>query len=157
MSISGLSPGANEPLPSTLLSVADFNEDGKPDLALLAAPASATGSSASTVAEVLPNGAPLQFPVLLGGVVNAASGAHGGLSPGSLASAYMLPQPFQPVEAGSLPLLTRLDGVILLIGDRAPLGCFTLVTPAQSYPSPWGIHVATFSPGIFTMSGQGKG
>ncbi len=180
ISVSGFSLGAYAPLAETPLNVSDFNGDGKPDLALLAAPpSSATASSASTVAEMLLNNAQLQFPVLLGGVVNAASGAHHGVSPGSLASAYMLAQPFQPAQATNLPLPTTLDGVILLIGDRAPLlavtptqinfqvpwdlvpgassGLFTLVTPAQSFPSPWAIDVTQFSPGIFTMNGQGTG
>jgi uncharacterized protein (TIGR03437 family) len=132
------------------------------------------------VAAVLLNGAQLQYPVLLGGIVNAASGAHGGLSPGSLASLYMLPQPFQPVDASHLPLPTNLDGVTLLMDvGQAPLlavtptqinfqvpwdlipgvssGSFTLVTPAQSYPSKWGIDLTQFSPGIFTMNGQARG
>jgi uncharacterized protein (TIGR03437 family) len=180
ISVSGLSLGTNEPELGVPVSVSDFNGDGKPDLALLAAPAaSATAPSTSAVASVLLNGARIQFPVLLGGIVNAASGANGGLSPGSLASLYMLPQPFQPVNASHLPLPTNLDGVTLLIVGQVPLlavtptqinfqvpwdlfpgessGLFTLVTPAQSYPSPWGIDLTQFSPGIFTMNAQGKG
>ena len=181
ISVSGLSLGTNEPELGVPLSVSDFNGDGKPDLALLTAPASsATAPSASTVASVLLNSAQLQFPVLLGGIVNAASSAHGGLSPGSLASLYMLPQPFQAVNASYLPLPTNLDGVtLLLIAGQVPLlavtptqinfqvpwdmvpgessGLFTLVTPAQSYPSPWAIDLTQFSPGIFTMNGEGKG
>jgi uncharacterized protein (TIGR03437 family) len=126
------------------------------------------------------NGAQLQYPVLLGGIVNAASGAHSGLSPGSLASIYTLPQAFQPVDASKLPLPTNLDGVTLLTtGGQAPLlavtptqinfqvpwdlipgvssGSFTLETPVTSYPSKWGIDLTQFSPGIFTMNGQGTG
>jgi len=181
ISVSGLSLGTNEPELGVPLSVGDFNGDGKPDLALLTAPASsATGPSASSVAAVLLNGAQLQYPVLLGGIVNAASGAHSGLSPGSLASIYTLPQAFQPVDASKLPLPTNLDGVTLLTtGGQAPLlavtptqinfqvpwdlipgvssGSFTLETPVTSYPSKWGIDLTQFSPGIFTMNGQGTG
>lgn len=164
ISVSGLSLGTNEPELGVPLSVSDFNGDGKPDLALLTAPAStATGPSASTVAEVLLNGAQLQYPVLLGGIVNAASGAHGGLSPGSLASLYMLPQPFLQLDAvtlltavGQAPLLavtpTQINFQVpwdLIPGVSS--GSFTLVTPAQSYPSKWGIDLTQFSPGIFAI------
>lgn len=181
ISVDGISLGSVEPLSSVPLSVADFNGDGKPDIALIDAPAaSAGGPSASTMAAVLLNNAQLQFPVLLGGVVNAASGAHAPLSPGSLASAYTLPQPFKPEQAGNLPLPTTLGGFIVWLGgERSPLLAvsptqvnlqvpwdlvvdespvsLSFGTPAGNYDSKWGVNLATFSAGIFTMNGKSNG
>jgi uncharacterized protein (TIGR03437 family) len=181
ISVNGLSLGSNVPLLLGSLNVADFNGDGKPDLALIDAPAAvATGPNASTMAAVLLNGAPLEFPVLLGGIVNAASCAHIPLSPGSLASAYTLLQPYAPEQAGVLPLPTSQDGVTLWINnERVPILAvspsqvnfqvpwdlasagsavpFSFETPAQNYASNWDIGLATFSPGIFTMNGDPSG
>ena len=177
IAVNGLSLGSKMPIGP--LTVADFNGDGKLDLAVMDQPV-AGGTSATDEVSILLNGAPLLFPVLLGGVVNAASGSHH-LAPGSLASAYTLPQPYQPAQAGSLPLPVRLgDNVGIFIDSvNAPLfsisstqvnfqvpwaigsgnSPFGFVINGQTFSPPgnWEVSGAAFSPGIFTMNGEGTG
>jgi hypothetical protein len=120
ISVNGLSFGSKVLIGP--LAVGNFKGDGKPDLVVMDQPTAGFTSALGEVS-VLLNDTPLLFPVLLGGVVNAASGSHGPLSPGSLASAYTLPQPYQLVQASSLPLPSTLGNnvALWLNNGRVPL------------------------------------
>jgi uncharacterized protein (TIGR03437 family) len=170
-------------VPTSPIRLADFNGDGKPDLAVVDVPGTtSSGDLSNTEVTVLLNTAPLQFPLLLGGVVNAASGSRGALAPGSLASAYTLPQRYRLQTANILPLPRTLENAALLLNSNpVPLlalspsqinfqvpweltGMFSGPVAFQGdtvYTFPlqpgWQIRLATFSPGIFTMNEQGTG
>jgi len=120
-----------------------------------------------------------QPSVNLGGVVNAANSVSGPVAPGSIAAVYGDFVVGVPQAAAGLPLPTSLAGVSLKTGNSVAFPLFyasngqinvqipwelagqtqTSVTPTTSGQSgaPQTVALAAFSPGIFSVNGQGSG
>jgi uncharacterized protein (TIGR03437 family) len=122
---------------------------------------------------------PLTPAITPGGIVNAASYAAGAaLAPGSIVSVFGSFPLYAPVQASSLPLPPSLAGVSVNAGGfSAPMffaagGQVNLQIPwelggqsqATIAATAWGqtspaltVNLGPFSPGIFSINGQGSG
>ncbi len=119
--------------------------------------------------------------VYAGGIVNAASfvaAPNNAVAPGALISVFGENLADQRAEASSLPLPVTLGGTTLLVDGRAAPLLFVsggqinaqapfelvslrtyqlVVTNSRGTSAPEPLRVDTVSPGIFTLSGDGKG
>jgi uncharacterized protein (TIGR03437 family) len=118
-----------------------------------------------------------QTPISLAGVVNAASFAQGPVAPGSMISIFGTGLATKTVQASSLPLPTNLDGTTATVGGLAvPLffvspgqinaqlpfqvsagSAQLIVRNSSGSTATRSITIAVASPGVFTITSDGKG